>query len=217
MKAVIFDMDGVIIDSEQHWKKQELNLFGELLGEWTKEDQHDITGLNVKDTYEILTTKYGLPITYKEYMNKVENIALDVYRNKANLLDGLVDLLKELKQNNIPTALASSSLKEWIEIVMDRFDMRQYFDILVSAEEINAPGKPAPDIYLITADKLGVKPENCIVFEDSTHGATAANKAGMFCIGLRNGFNKKQDLSMANIEIHGFKDIDYKKLSILNF
>ncbi len=215
MKAVIFDMDGVIIDSEQHWKKQELNLFGELLGKWTKGSQHDITGLNVKDTYEILITKYGLPITYEEYIGRVKNIALDVYNNKANLLNGLINLLKELKKNNIPIALASSSLREWIEIIMDRFNIRQYFDVIVSAEEINAPGKPAPDIYLITAEKLGIKPKNCIVFEDSTHGATAASKAGMYCIGLRNGFNEKQDLSMTNTEIHGFENIDYKKLSTL--
>lgn len=208
MKAVIFDMDGVILDSELHWKKAELTLFSEMLGNWTKEDQQKIIGLNVNDTYRILANKYNLAMTRKEYLRRVKGVAKVVYTQKANLLDGFINLIKDIKNKNIPIALASSSLREWIEIVLNRFELNPYFDVVVSAEDIDAPGKPAPDIYLQTAKYLNLKPKDCAVIEDSKHGVEAAKSAGMFCIGLRNGFNQAQDLSSADIEINGFKELN---------
>jgi len=208
-------MDGVIIDSELHWKKAELTFFGKLLPHWTKEDQQKIIGINVNDTYRLLANKYGLTITHKEFLRRVNGIALEVYRNKARLLDGFLAVIKELKDQKIPTALASSSLIEWIDIVLERFQLKPFFDEVVSAEDISAPGKPAPDIYLHTAKKLQVPPEQCVVIEDSKHGVTSANAANMTVIGFRNGFNEAQDLSKADHIIHGFKEFDIKKMSEL--
>ncbi len=201
-------MDGVMIDSEKHWKKAELGLFGQLVSQWTKEDQQKIIGLNVKDTYKVLKDKYGLKEPEEVYLNQVTEIANHIYEHQANLIDGFIDTIKGIYAKNIPIGLASSSLKAWISKVLNRFNLNQYFKVTVSAEEINAPGKPAPDIYLYTAKKMGVSPQDCVVIEDSGHGVQSAKSAGMFCFGLRNGFNSHQDLSKADRIINGFKEFN---------
>ncbi|MBN2095795.1 HAD-IA family hydrolase [Candidatus Peregrinibacteria bacterium] len=220
MKAIIFDMDGVIIDSEKHWKKAELTFFGKLLPCWTKKDQQKIIGINVHETYRILANDYGLSLTHREFIERVNSIALEVYRKKCSLIDGFLDLVKKLtlipvRGGNLKIALASSSLNEWIDIALERFELRPFFDVVVSAEDINAPGKPKPDIYLYTARKLGVGPDGCLVIEDSHHGVAAAKSAGMVCVGLRNGFNEQQDLSAADVIMDGFTDRNNQK--IINF
>jgi len=205
-------MDGVIIDSERYWKKAELTFFDKLLASWTKEDQQKIIGINVNDTYRLLANEYGLTISHKEFLRRVNGIAVEVYQNKCNLTDGFLELIEKLKTKNHKIALASSSLNEWIEIALERFSLKPFFDVVVSAEDINAPGKPAPDIYLHTAKKLEVDPKDCVVIEDSKHGVAAAKAAGMTVIGFRNGFNEKQDLSKADIEINGFKGLNINTL-----
>ena len=126
-------------------------------------------------------------------------------------MEDFTKVIDEIKTRKIPIALASSSLREWIEIVLNRFDLNPFFDVIVSAEDIDAPGKPAPDIYLYTAKKLGLLPGECLVIEDSYHGVTAAKSAGMFCIGFRNGFNEKQDLSSADFIANGYKELENDK------
>lgn len=212
MEALIFDMDGVILDSEVHWKKAELTFFGKLLPQWTTEDQQKIIGMNINDTYRLLANEYGLTITHKEFLRRVNGIALEIYRNKANLLTGFMELITELKNRKIPIGLASSSLTEWINVVLDRFNLKPFFDVVISAEEIDAPGKPAPDIYLHTAKLLNTQPKNCLVIEDSKHGADSAKSAGMFCLGMRNGFNDAQDLSTADELINGFTNSNNQKI-----
>lgn len=211
MKSVIFDMDGVILDSEIHWKKAELTLFNKILPSWTKEDQQKIIGRNINDTYRILANDYGLVLSHEKFIERVRGVALQVYRSKANLIPDFLDFIQNIKSKKIPTALASSSLREWIDIALNRFDIAQYFDFVVSNEDMDIPGKPAPDIYLDTAKKLGIKPADCLVIEDSKNGVVSAKSAGMYCVGFRNGFNKKQDLSMADIEIQGFKNLNNEK------
>ena len=218
-------MDGVIVDSEKHWKKAELIFFNELLPQWTKEDQQKIIGLNVHDTHKVLTQKYGLKMAQNEFLEKVNEIAIHVYRELSQPLNGFMDLIKKLscqmqircggKTKNLKIALTSSSLKSWIDIVLERFELRPLFDVIISAEDINGHGKPEPDIYLFTAKKLDVPPEECIVIEDSENGVLSAKNANMFCIGLRNGFNEKQDLSAAEIEINEFTSSNIQK--ILNY
>jgi HAD superfamily hydrolase (TIGR01509 family) len=211
MKAIIFDMDGVILDSEIHWKKAEFTLFNKMMPKWTKEDQQIILGLNIHDTYRILANDYGLEMEHAEFVKKVKGIALEVYKKWAGLLPDFLDLIKKIKDKKIPTALASSSLMEWINIALTRFDITKYFDHIISIEGLDMPGKPAPDIYLYAAKKLGIKPADCLVIEDSTNGIRAAKSAGMYCVGLRNGFNQKQDHSMSDIEANGFISLNNDK------
>src|SRR5207237_6272674 len=115
---------------------------------------------------------------------------------------------------DVLVSLASSSPMNWIDIVLDRFHFRSSFAVVVSAEDLPGEGKPSPAIYLLTAQRLGVKPEKCVVIEDSKNGVLSAKSAGMYCIGFRNGFNQEQDLSQADIIVHGFNQLDWQKLQL---
>ncbi|HYO48239.1 MAG TPA: HAD-IA family hydrolase, partial [Chloroflexia bacterium] len=120
--------------------------------------------------------------------------------------------LSLLLGSNVKVALASSSPMSWIDIVRDRFDLRDKFDVVVSADELQGEGKPSPAIYLLTARRIAVQPEECVVIEDSKNGALSATRAGMFCVGIRNGFNDEQDLSAADMLINDFDKLSWETL-----
>lgn len=201
-------MDGVIVDSEDHWKQVELEFFSFILPGWTLEKQQSIIGLNINDVYKVMTEKYALKIDKITFSKEVKKIAIKIYSEKCNLIDGFLNTIIELKNKGFKIGLASSSMVEWIDIVVDRFNIRQYFDIIVSADEINGKGKPEPDIYLHTAKMLNSNPEECIVIEDSHNGAKSAKSANMFCIGLRGKVNKMQDLSITDVIINNYKEFN---------
>lgn len=201
-------MDGVIVDSEYHWKKGELTLFNQLLPKWTNEDQQKIIGMSMNEIYIILVKNYGLKINKSEFLEQVNKIATIVYMEQTKLSDGFMEVVNDLRKRNISISLASSALKIWINMVLDRFELHPFFNVIVSSEDINGASKPAPDIYLHTAKKLGVDPKECIVIEDSCNGVLSAKSAGMYCVGLRNGFNEAQDLSKADVIINGFGEFN---------
>lgn len=210
-KAVIFDMDGVMIDSEVYWNHDESSLFKKWFHRWTEDDHKALIGLNIYDTYEHLTRHYGLKKTKEDYLKEVKAIADVIYASKANLVDGLIPLLQSLKAENSLVGLASSSLRVWIDSILSRFELRPYFKMTLSAEEIDGAGKPAPDIYIEAAKQLNTNPKDCVVIEDSRNGVLAGKAAGMTVIGFRNGFNETQDLSQADHIIHGLKEFDLQK------
>ncbi|HKP53195.1 MAG TPA: HAD-IA family hydrolase [Chloroflexia bacterium] len=203
-RAVIFDMDGVIVDSELHWKSLEGFFLQSLVQGWDAEAQSKIIGISVHDLYKMLVEQYGLAKSKDEFLALYYDMAREIYEQRASLLPGFLDLLRALREAGVPLALASSSPMSWIDMVLDRFGLREEFRVAVSADELEGPGKPSPAIYLLTARKLGVPPERCVVIEDSTHGVLSAKRAGMYCIGFQNGFNDEQDLSVADVLVQGF-------------
>jgi HAD superfamily hydrolase (TIGR01509 family) len=212
VQAVIFDMDGVIVDSERHWKSVEGHFLQSIVPGWTAADQGKIIGLSVHDLYRMLVDDYGLRHAEEDFLELYHEMARDIYGRKASLLEGFEESLALLPGNNVKVGLASSSPMSWIDIVLDRFDLRDKFVIVVSADELQGEGKPSPAIYLRTAQRLGVQPEQCIVIEDSKNGALSARRAGMFCVGIRNGFNDEQDLSAADMIIKSFHEISWETL-----
>ncbi len=201
-------MDGVIVDSEYHWKKSEIDLYGKLVEKWTNEDQQKIIGMSIIDIYGVLVKDYGLLMSQSDFLDKVNEIATMVYMKKSRLSDNFLNVLNDLKNKDTPIALASSALDTWINMVLDRFELRPFFDVIVSSEDVGNKGKPEPDIYLLTAKRLNINPGDCIVIEDSHNGVISAKDAGMYCIGFRNGFNEAQDLSAADEVLEGFKNFD---------
>ena len=212
MDAVIFDMDGVIVDSEVHWKTTEGFFLQSLIPAWNINDQDKIIGLAVHDVYKMLVETYQLQKTKTQFLELYQEMANEIYGQKVSLIEGFTELLSALNKNNIPVALASSSPKPWIDIVLQRFKLLKSFKVVVSADELEGNGKPSPAIYLLTAKRLGVSPDRCIAIEDSRNGVLSAKNAGMFCIGLRNGFNDEQDLSRADMVIQRFGELDWQKL-----
>jgi HAD superfamily hydrolase (TIGR01509 family) len=197
--AVIFDMDGVLVDSELHWKKLEGFFLQSLVPTWSAGDQGKIIGLSVHDLYSMLTTDYGLQKSKEEFLDLYHVMARDIYTVHVSLIEPFPRLLADLKARAVPVALASSSPRAWIDMMLERFSLAELFTEVVSSDELQGKGKPAPDIYLLTAQRLGVPPEQCLVIEDSRNGVLSAKAAGMYCIGFRNGFNEEQDLSDADI------------------
>ncbi len=210
--AIIFDMDGVIVDSEMHWKSLEGYFLQSLVPGWTQADQGKIIGRSLDDLYAMLRDEYGMKQKREDFLEQYHEIAGQIYREKARLLPGFSNVFDRMVGWGVPLALASSSPRSWIEIVLDRFRLRSAFQVVVSAEEVGGQGKPAPDIYLYTARKLSVGPGDCVVIEDSKNGVLSARSAGMFCIGLKNGFNEEQDLSAADVIVDG-----YAGFSVLDF
>jgi HAD superfamily hydrolase (TIGR01509 family) len=206
-QALIFDMDGVIVDSELHWKSLEGYFLQSLIPGWTMQDQGRIIGMSLENLYTMLRDEYGMAESEQAFLEQYHMMAEQIYREKARLLPGFRETLDRLLAMEVPLALASSSPRNWIEIVLDKFDLRSAFRVVVSAGEIGGKGKPAPDIYLYTAEKLGVPPGGCIVIEDSKNGVLSAGNAGMYCIGFRNGFNEEQDLSAADVVIDGYEGL----------
>ncbi len=206
MKAVMFDMDGVIIDSETHFRELETETFSRLMPRWRPEHHERIVGLGINDLHGFLAEEFGLKQGRAEFLDHCRGLAVEVYTRRASLTAGFVDLLSELDFNRIPAALASSSPPACIDMVLDRFGLRERFAAAVSAEDAGA-GKPSPAVYLLAARRLGKAPGDCAAIEDSRLGLLSAKRAGMFCVGFRNGVNAAQDLSEAHAEAAGFKSL----------
>jgi HAD superfamily hydrolase (TIGR01509 family) len=215
LRAVIFDMDGVLVDSELHWKQVEGFFLKSLVPAWKAEDQGKIIGLSIHSVFDMLIGEYGLSTTKEEFLRHYHEMAQEIYRKRVSLIEPFPHLLKVLRDHRAPTALASSSPRLWIEIMLDRFNLGKCFDLVVSADELEGKGKPAPDIYLLTAQRIAVEPKECLVIEDSRNGVLSAKAAGMYCIGFRNGFNEEQDLSDADEVLKSADKIAGRVLSLL--
>jgi HAD superfamily hydrolase (TIGR01509 family) len=203
VNAVIFDMDGVIVDSERHWGDLEE---GYIFLEAVDSDAvtaAEIAGMNVNDVYDYLDEKYGTVVNRQRFLGLYDEAAEELYTEKAELLPGFAALVEELRERDLEVAVASSSPPHWIQMVLDEHELEQSFDEIVSAEHIDGHSKPDPDIYLHTASLLGVEPEECVAIEDSSHGVQAAKAAGMRCIGYRTPANRNQDLSRSDVVIEG--------------
>ncbi len=203
-RAVVLDMDGVIVNSEQLWREVEGPVFESLLTGWTPDLFHEIVGMGVEDVYHHFAKNYGLKQTKKEFLVSCERVALEIYDHRASLAEGLIEFLKEMKDSGIPVGLASSSPKRWILRVLKRFNLEAYFSSVLSAEEVENKTKPDPEIYIQSAKNLGIHPQEGLAIEDSSVGIASAKNAGFFCLGFRNGSNQAQDFSRADAEFSHF-------------
>jgi HAD superfamily hydrolase (TIGR01509 family) len=205
MDAVCFDMDGVLVDSEDYWIPRER---ADLLPELLPEDDIDIaeiTGMNYRDIYDYLAANYEVAASKSDFLSWYDETAESIYGEDVDVLPGARSLLARLDDRGTSVALVSSSPPHWIETVVDRFDLS--FDEIVSADAVDVPGKPAPDIYEHATDLLGVPPEDAIAVEDSGHGIEAASRAGMHVVGFRHGDADDTDLSGADVVAPAASDL----------
>ena len=207
IEAIIFDMDGVIIESESHWHAIESSFLKEILDSWSSELQKSILGMSVYDVHRLLQEKYGLKLSQEEFLNYYNSLAEQLYGEQALLIDGVPEVLELLKSRKLPLALASSSPKKWIDIVLQRFEFEKYFSAVSSSDDVKGRCKPDPEIYLFTAKELKITPEKCLAIEDTEKGIQSAKSAGMKVIGFRNTLNSKQNMSKADLEIEGHENL----------
>lgn len=192
MNAVIFDMNGVIID-DMPFHKPAWQEFAQTLGRQIEDEEFN-TVLNGRTNRETLEYLLQRPISESE-SKKLEFEKEEIYRARylpyRALLPGLKEFLEELKSKSIPCAVATSAPTENVEFILDGLDIRRFFSRVVDASQISK-GKPDPEIYLKAAARLEIAPEECIVFEDSLHGISAARSAGMKVIGLTTTHTSKE-------------------------
>ena len=184
IKAVIFDMDGVIIDSEPLWEESEMKIFTKYGVPMTKEMCQDMKGRTTEDVVKSMYRIY--PWKNKTLQYVVNELNLNTQKlilEKGEALSGLNETLSFLSQKNYLIALASSSNMELIRSVTSKLQIEQYFKIIHSAE-YEPEGKPAPYVYLTTAKKLNISPGNCLAIEDSYFGLQSAKSAGMRTVAI---------------------------------
>lgn len=212
MKAFIFDMDGVIINSEPHHVEVEIATAKRYGATITEEDLAEYTGMVSEDMWGRVKEKHGLSGEIREILEHAHSEKLKrLKESDLTPIKGIPELMQRLSERNIPMAVASSSPRGYIEAVLQKFNIEDHFTSIISGEEVEQ-GKPAPDIYLETASVLGVDPAECVVLEDSHNGARAAKAAGMKCIGYAAPDAGDQDLTIADTIVQSIKEIDLDQL-----
>ena len=207
-KAMLFDMDGVLVDSEPiHFagRAKTLSRYGI---ETNDEELSHYTGILSEAFLTDIAKKRGVDIPIAEACKfaKVDfKETLDGYDLKP--IDGILEFLQALQSKNIPMAIASSSSPEVIDTFVTRLDIKKYFKALISGRQVEH-SKPAPDIYLAAAKALETMPTDCVVLEDSHSGIVAGHAAHCYCIGFRSPHSGNQDLTLANVIVNSIRDID---------
>lgn len=217
IKTVIFDMDGVIVDTEPVHHYAYNQHFEQLNIEVTPEMYASFTGNSTKNIFERLKIQFNLAEEVNALVETKRNLFNDAFDSKEDLylLDGVEDLIKDLYDNGMQLVLASSSATVTINRIFNRFGLHKYFTHIVSGEDF-PKSKPHPAIFLRAAELANTPVENCIVIEDSTNGIMAAKAAGIYCIGYDSFHSKLQDYSLADVVITDFKELSYGKIKNLN-
>jgi HAD superfamily hydrolase (TIGR01509 family) len=184
IEAVVFDLDGVVVDTEQVWDDVREQLVRERGGRWHDGAQAAMMGMSSTEWSRYMHDELGLPETPEEINDEVVRLMLERYREELPLIDGAVDAVRRLAPE-FPLAVASSSNRPLIEAVLAGAGIAGLFAAAVSSEEV-ARGKPAPDVYLEAARLLGVEPGRCAAVEDSSNGIRAAHAAGLRVLALPN-------------------------------
>jgi HAD superfamily hydrolase (TIGR01509 family) len=182
--AVVFDLDGVLLDSEQRWNEAKEGLVRDAGGQWRDEAPTVMMGMSSHEWSAYLRDDLGVPMTAPAIDREVVRRMEDGYREDLPLLPGAVDAVRTLAAR-WPLALASSSNREIIDLALDLAGLADLFRVTVSSEEV-ARGKPAPDVYLDAARRLGVDPARAVAIEDSSNGIRSAAAAGMGVIAVPN-------------------------------
>jgi len=193
--AVVFDLDGVLIDSEHVWDEARRELAAERGGRWTETASRDMMGMSSLEWSRYMHDVIGVPDSPEEISREVVRRLEEIYRRDLPLVDGAVEAVERLAAR-WPIGLASSSNRELIDLVLDLSGLARYFRTTVSSEEVSR-GKPEPDVYLEAARRLEVSPERCAAIEDSDAGIRSAKAAGMRVLAIPNPQFPPEDDALA--------------------
>ncbi len=184
IEAVVFDMDGVLLDSEEIWDRAREQLVRERGGRWHDRAQQDMMGMSSPEWSRYMHEELGLAEPPAEISAEVVQRMVGLYREQLPLIPGAREAIERLAAR-WPLGLASSSNRPLIDLALELAGVKEYFAVAVSSEEV-ARGKPAPDVYLEAAARLGVEPARCAAIEDSRNGIRSAVAARMCVIAVPN-------------------------------
>jgi HAD superfamily hydrolase (TIGR01509 family) len=206
-KAVIFDNDGVIIDSEPLHIEADLQILAEYGIDWTPSDMHRFIGVKDAVMWKALQGELGIPDLPEALKEKKGRIRDTVFTSeRIRPIDGIPELFAALKKAGWKVAVASSSQRSLIGPWLEAMGLDVLLDALVAGDDVDNP-KPHPEPYIRAAGLLGVMPADCTAIEDSPHGVASAKAAGCRCIGFRTPGGPRQDLSAADIVVESIRSI----------
>ncbi len=208
-KAVIFDLDGTVIDSMWMWKEIDIEFLARFGHECPDDLQDVIEGMSFSETAVYFKERFDIPWTLDEIKDCWTQMSIDKYRYEVTLKEGALAFLQFLKDHEIRTGIATSNGRDLVDTVLESLNIGPYFDVVTTACEVKA-GKPEPDIYLEVAKRLDVEPGECLVFEDIPAGITAGKRAGMTVIAVEDDFSKDmkaEKLALADGFIEDYLEI----------
>src|SRR3989344_51670 len=208
MKAVIFDMDGVIVESEGlkeiAWDKM-LKFYGiEGGGDFYRKR----AGIPRRFLCSEIIREKDIQASVEDMIEKKQEIYMKLANKKLRAVPGVIDFLKSIPRSKFKLGVASSNYKDVIEKQLKQVGVLELFDEITSGVEEVDEDKPSPEIYLLTARKLEVEPDECVAIEDTEAGVESAKRAGMKCVGYQNPKTREQNLEKADIVIDNFSELD---------
>lgn len=189
-KAVLFDLDGTLVDSMWMWLQIDIEYLARYGYECPDDLQHAIAGMSFSETAVYFKERFQIPDSPEEIKECWIRMSIDKYRHEVPFKDGAFEFLCYCRDHQIRTGIATSNDREIVDALMESLNMDPYLDVVVTACEVKA-GKPAPDVYLEAAKRLNTKPEECLVFEDITAGILAGKRAGMTVIAVEDAFSRE--------------------------
>ena len=188
-KAVLFDLDGTLVDSMWMWKDIDIEFLGRF-GYGLPEDlQREIEGMSFSETASYFKERFSLPMTVEEIKDCWIAMSIEKYRTEVGLKPGALEFLKYCRERGIRTGVATSNGRDMVDAVIESLKIGDYLGEVATACEVEA-GTPEPDIYLEVARRLSVEPEECLVFEDIPAGIVAGKRAGMTVLAVQDEFSK---------------------------
>jgi HAD superfamily hydrolase (TIGR01509 family) len=207
--AVIFDMDGTIIDSMWVWKRVDEDFLRRRSITAPEDIQKQIEGLSFTDTARFFKNKFDLVEDISDIMDEWNEMVKYYYESVIPLKDGTLELIGRLKKAHIKLGLATSNSRELTELILKRTGIYGFFDSVVTSLEVSS-SKSCPDVFLDTARRLGVIPSKCLVFEDTAAGTTGARLAGMKVVAVYDEYSlpyREEIVKNADVYIYGFSEI----------
>ena len=216
LKAVIFDMDGVIVNSEPHHRQAYFNMFEEA-GIVISDELYDtFTGKSTINICRQLVNQFHLNQTAEELVQIKRRHYNFLFDNDKSfdLIQGVRTLIEDYHSHGLTLVLASSSSMPSINRIFDRFGLQSYFKDKISGADLKA-SKPHPEIFIKAAESTGLAKDECMVIEDATNGIEAAKSAGIFCVAFNSEHSENQDYSKADMIIDNFDSISFEKIHAL--
>jgi HAD superfamily hydrolase (TIGR01509 family) len=206
--AVIFDLDGLLLESEQVWNAAKRQLTEERGGTWSDEAERDMLGMSSPEWSSYMRDELSVPLEPEQISADVVELLADLYRRDLPLLAGADEAVRGLAER-WQLGLASSSNREIIELVLERTGWAELFRVAVSSEEVER-GKPAPDVYVEASRRLGADPERCVAIEDSSAGIRSAHAAGASVVAIPNRAYPPEpdDLELADVVLERLGELD---------
>ncbi|MFC5871341.1 haloacid dehalogenase superfamily, subfamily IA, variant 3 with third motif having DD or ED/haloacid dehalogenase superfamily, subfamily IA, variant 1 with third motif having Dx(3-4)D or Dx(3-4)E [Chryseobacterium arachidis] len=214
LKAVLFDMDGVIVDTEPLHRKAYFKTFKDLGIEVPEDLYTSFTGASTKRVAETLIAQFNLTQTYEEIAKIKRDYFKDYFYNdeEFDLITGVKDLIEHYFEKGIKLILASSATMTTINMVFEKFELEKYFSGKISGADLKE-SKPHPEVFLLAAEMANEPVENCMVIEDSTNGILAAHRAKIFCAAYRSPHSKNQDYTLADTVVSDYEELQLDKIS----